>query len=47
MIDEVPRCDRVILGYTSGKCVEHALHILRGDYPAVGTVPYHDFTAKV
>ena len=47
MIDEVPRCDRVILGYTSNKCVEHALHILRGDYPAVGTVPYGDFTARV
>ena len=47
MIDEVPRCDRVILGYTSNKCVEHALHILRGDYEAIGTVPYRDFTAKV
>ena len=47
MIDEVPRCDRVILGYTSNVCVEHALHILRGDYEAVGTVPYRDFTAKV
>ena len=47
MIDEVPRCDRVILGYTSNVCVEHALHILRGDYEAVGTVPYRDFEAKV
>ena len=47
VIDEVPRCDRVILGYTSNVCVEHALHILRGDYEAVGTVPYRDFEAKV
>ena len=47
MLAEVPRCDRVILGYTSIVCVEHALHILRGDYEAVGTVPYRDFEAKV
>lgn len=47
MIDEVPRCDRLLLGYTSDVCVEHALHILRGDYEAVGTVPYRDFTPNV
>lgn len=47
MIDEVPRCDRVLLGYTSHTCVDHALHILRGDYEAVGMVPYTDFEAKV
>ena len=47
MIDDVPRCDRLLLGYTSDTCVEHALHILRGDYPAVGTVPYCDFTPNV
>ena len=47
MIDEVPRCDRVLLGYTSNTCVAHALHILRGDYEATGIVPYGDFTVKV
>ncbi len=47
VIDEVPRCDRVILGYTSEVCVSHALHILAGDYEAVGTIPYGDFKAKV
>ena len=47
VMDDVPRCDRLLLGYTSEVCVEHALHILRGDYEAVGTVPYRDFSPKV
>ena len=42
VMDDVPRCDRFILGYTAEGCVEHALHVLAGDREATGTVPYEN-----
>ena len=40
VMDDVPRCDRFILGYTSPKCVEFALSVLAGEGVATGTIPY-------
>ena len=46
VMDDVPRCDRFILGYPSEECVRHALAILAGDAKAVGTIPYDDVTLR-
>ncbi len=40
VMDDVPRCDRFILGYTAEGCVEQGLRVLAGEAEAVGTVPY-------
>ena len=47
VMDDVPRCDRFILGYTSLKCVEFALSVLAGDAVATGTVPYENVMLKL
>ena len=47
MMDDAPRCDRFILGYTSPKCVEFALAVLAGEAEATGTVPYASVNLKL
>ena len=47
VMDDVPRCDRFILGYTSEKCVEFALAVLAGDAEATGSVPYDNVILKL
>jgi hypothetical protein len=47
VMDDVPRCDRFILGYTSEGCVEFALSVLAGEAVATGTVPYENVQIKL
>ena len=47
VMDDVPRCDRFILGYTSEKCVEFALSVLAGDSVATGIIPYENVDLKL
>ena len=47
VMDDVPRCDRFILGYVSLECVEHALHVLAGEAEATGTIPYNNVNLKL
>ena len=47
VMDDLPRCDRFILGYVSLDCVEHALHVLAGEAEANGTVPYENVKLKL
>ncbi|MBO7762155.1 MAG: hypothetical protein J6T24_05100 [Clostridia bacterium] len=47
VMDDVPRCDRFILGYTSEKCVEFALSVLAGDAVATGMIPYENVQIRV
>ena len=47
VMDDVPRCDRFILGYTSERCVEFALSVLAGDSEATGIIPYENVNLKL
>ena len=47
VMDDVPRCDRFILGYTSEKCVEFALSVLAGEAEATGMIPYENVDLKL
>ena len=47
MMDDVPRTDRFILGYSDERCITHALRVLAGEAEAVGTVPYDDVILKL
>lgn len=47
VMDDVPRCDRFILGYTSEQCVEFALSVLAGDSKATGIIPYESVDLKL
>ena len=47
VMDDVPRCDRFILGYTTEECVEYALHVLAGEAEAGGTIPYKNVKLKL
>ena len=47
MMDDLPRIDRFILGYTDERCVTHALNILAGEAEAVGIIPYGDLKLKL
>ena len=47
IMDDVPRVDRLLLGYTDERCVDFALDVLAGDAEAVGTGPYSDLKIKV
>ena len=47
VMDDVPRCDRFILGYTAEECVEYALHVLAGEAEAGGTIPYKNVKLKL
>ena len=47
VMDDVPRCDRFILGYTAEGCIEKALAVLAGDAVATGTIPYNNVTLRV
>ena len=47
VMDDVPRCDRFILGYTSEKCVDFALSVLAGDAEATGIIPYENVNLKL
>ena len=47
VMDDVPRCDRFILGYTSEKCVEFALSVLAGDSVATGIIPHENVDLKL
>ena len=46
VMDDVPRCDRFILGYSSEKCIEKALDVLAGNSEAIGTVPYENVVIR-
>ena len=37
---DAPYVPRVIMGWANGDCIIHALDILAGDAPALGTQPY-------
>ena len=47
VMDDVPRIDRFILGYTDERCIPQALKILAGEAEAVGTIPYDDVILKL
>ena len=46
VMDDVPRCDRFILGYTAEECVEYGLRVLAGEAVATGTIPYRNVKLK-
>ena len=46
VMDDVPRMNRFILGYSDERCIIHALKILAGEAEAVGTIPYDNVKLK-
>ena len=46
VMDDVPRTDRFILGYSDMRCIPHALKVLSGEAEATGIVPYDDVIIK-
>ena len=46
VMDDVPRCDRFILGYSAEGCIEKALSVLAGESEATGTVPYDNVVIR-
>ena len=39
---DAPYVPRVIMGWANGDCIIHAIDILAGDAPVLGTQPYED-----